>query len=797
MRKFYLLFLCLGISNFLFGQASITGEITNEETETLAGVTLQILNSNLTAVTDANGLFEIENVPEGRHQLKIDYLGYATQVKQVTVGTGNSSYKITLQEAALQLNEVVVGAQKREERLQKVPLPISSADAEQIESMQVNNFTEVGRISSNLNVYDDGGGFFPLVASRGIFTIDENPIIAIYVDDVPGFFTYNFPTLIEDAERIEVLRGPQGTLYGRNALAGVVRIESKKPSNQLKGFAKAGYGNLNQFDVSAGIGGALVKDKLFARVSGYYNTRDGYITNTALNTDNLLARTAIGGNLRLTYLINDRFSISLQSALDDRENNAYAFVGGFGVMGNQLQDLLKTNPYEVTQNTEGIYTGLNSNNALRLSYQTDDISIKSITTFQHAELTRAGDDFDFTEFDLNSVLEQDDIINTFAEEIRVSSVGDDKWIEWLGGAFFYNISRNQFSDLESGADNALFQPDPELAAAYPYSTIDNIDETRSGFSLFGNATFKLTDVFRLIAGIRYEREGFSTDLSKSYRQGEDNNFVFPGLGLIPSGFEQETTFEAISPKAGFSLDLSEETMLWGNVARGYRPGGINPFTTDAETAVFDEESSWNYEIGLKSTMLGKRLRTNWTAFFTDYRNQQLFTVIDVATFNFGRDNLGQSIVYGLELESEFLVARGLSAFANVAYMESEILDYTVFSFAGEVDNAGNEQGYTPRWSGTAGLNFSQQFGNNRLSASTDYQFQSDVFFDPENTILQEGYGLLNARLAYAISNVEVSVWGKNLTDAVYFGYGYGIGGAASFANFGLPRTFGGALSVRF
>ncbi|MEN0047040.1 MAG: TonB-dependent receptor [Bacteroidota bacterium] len=780
-----------------FSQVNIEGEVTNKDGEALAGVTLQVLNSTLNAVTDIEGRFLITKVPEGVHELKIDYLGYATQVKKVTVGTESSMYKIILQEAALQLDEVIVGAQKREERLQKVPLPISSADAKKVESLQVNNFTEVGRISTNFNIYDDGGGFFPLVASRGIFTIDDTPIIATYMDDVPSFFTYNFPTLMEDVESVEILRGPQGTLYGRNALAGVIRIETKKPSNQLKGFARAGYGNLNQLDFSAGLGGAVIKNKLFARVSGYYNSRDGYITNTALDTDNLLARTTLGGNIRLTYLLNDQFSISLQSALDDRENAAYALVGGFGATGEQLQQLLENNPYEVRQNDEGTYTSLNSNNALRLNYQTDNISIKSITTFQHNDLKRVNDDFDFTEFSLNTVLDQSETFNTFTEEVRVNSVGEDKRVEWLGGAFFFNIANNSFSDIENGADNAFFDTIPERAAQYPYSTIDRVEERRNGFSLFGNATFKLTDAFRLIVGIRYERENFSTDLDKTFRQGENDKFVFPELGAIPTGFEQETTFEAISPKFGLSLDLSDETMLWANVARGYRPGGINPFTTDLEAAIFDEESSWNYEIGLKTTTFDKRLRTNWTAFYTDYQNQQLFTIVDLATFNFGRDNLGQSIVYGLELESEFLVARGLSAFANVAYMESEIRDYTVFSFAGEVNNAGNEQGYTPRWSGTVGLNFSQQFGENRLSASTDYQFQSDVFFDPENLILQEGYGLLNARLAFAIKQFEVSVWGKNLTDIVYFGYGYGIGGAGSFGNFGLPRTIGGAVSVRF
>lgn len=278
-----------------------------------------------------------------------------------------------------------VTAQKREEVLQKIPIVVTSIDSTKTEELQISNINEVGRISPNFKSYDDGAGLFPMIASRGLFTIDEVPVVGVYVDDVPLFNTSSFPTLLTDIERIEVLRGPQGTLYGRNTLAGAINVITKHPTNQTKGFASFGYGNLNQIEVSAGVNTSLIEDKLFARISGGSTFRDGYIENTFLNTDNLLGHQQYGGNLRLTYLPGSRLSLSLNTSLNQREVNAYAFVGGFGATGKDINALRNESPYEVAYNTQGVYDTLASNNALNVSYETDHLSIKSITSLQYSE----------------------------------------------------------------------------------------------------------------------------------------------------------------------------------------------------------------------------------------------------------------------------------------------------------------------------------------------------------------------------------------------------------------------------
>lgn len=689
-----------------------------------------------------------------------------------------------------------VTVQKREEVLQKVPIAVASIDGTKAEELQISNINEVGRISPNLKSYDDGAGIFPMIASRGIFTIDEVPVVGVYVDDVPLFNTSSFPTLLTDIERIEVLRGPQGTLYGRNTLAGAINVITKHPTNQTKGFASFGYGNLNQIEASAGVSTALIEDKLFARISGSSTLRDGYIENTFLDTENLLEYEQYGGNLRLTYLPGSTQSFSFNTSLEQREVDAYAFVGGFGVFGKDIETLRRNSPYQVAYNTQGVYDTLLSNSALKIDYETDQLSIKSITSLQYTGNTGNDDDFDFLPADVNTRIYYSRELMTLAEELRVSSKGSR--LRWLAGIFVYNLSTDYVHDWEAGKDNAAFQQDPDAAAQYPFTTSDKTKQRFTGLSVFGNADYPIIERLRAIAGIRFEIENNHADVRRSYTKDGNTGYQYPNLGLIPADFEETATFNATSPKVGLSYEATDDIMFFGNVARGYRPGGINPFTSDAEAAKFDPEFSWNYETGVKSMLLQNRVRANLTGFYIDYRDQQLYTVIDLETFNLGRANLGRSISYGTELETEWALIEGLSAIINVGYLKTEITDYKTIGPGGELDNAGNEQGYSPHFNGNFGISYEKPVSQLiTLKAAADYQYQTDMFFDAENTIEQEAYGILNARFVVSAERADLTFWGQNLTDEVYFSYGYGVGGAGSFANYGLPRTFGSKLTVRF
>lgn len=702
----------------------------------------------------------------------------------------------TTDEDMITLPTQIVTAQKREEILQKVPIAVTSIDSTRTEVLQISNINEVGRISPNLKSYDDGAGLYPMIASRGIFTIDEVPVVGVYVDDIPLFSTSSFPRTLADIERIEVLRGPQGTLYGRNTLAGAINVITKPPTNQTKGFASFGYGNLNQIEASAGVSTALIENKLFARISGSSTLRDGYIENTFLGTDNLLEYEQYGGNLRLTYLPSSTQSFSFNTSLEQREIDAYAFVGGFGVFGKDIEALRRNSPYQVAYNTQGVYDTLLSNSALKIDYETDSLSIKSITSLQYTDNTAYDDEFDFLPADINTRTYFSHALTTLAEEIRISS--KKSRLRWLAGIFVYNYNTDNTQEWLSGVDNAAFTSDPDAAAQYPYVTNSESEQRYTGFSVFGNADYPITERLRVIAGLRFEVENNNADVSRSYTKDGNSNYQYPNLGIIPAEFEESLTFNATSPKVGFSYDVTDDIMAFGNLARGYRPGGINPFTTDSDEARFDPEFSWNYEAGLKSTLLQRRMRANLTGFYIDYKDQQLYTVINLETFNLGRANLGRSVSYGTELETEWALLDGITAILNVGYLETEITDFKVNTPGGELDNAGNKQGYSPRFNGNLGITYEKPISRLiTLKAAADYQYQTDMFFDAENTIEQTAYGLINAQFVVSSERADLTFWGQNLTDEVYFSYGYGVGGAGTFANYGLPRTFGSKLTVRF
>ena len=700
------------------------------------------------------------------------------------------------EEEIFKLPTQTVTAQKREEVLQKVPIAVASIDSTKTEELQIDSINKVGRISPNLKSYDDGGGLYPMIASRGIFTIDEIPIVGIYVDDVPLFNTISFPTLLTDIERIEVLRGPQGTLYGRNTLAGAINVITKQPTHQTKGYASFGYGNLNQIEARIGIDRPLIEDQLFVRLSGGANFRDGYVENTILKTDNLLAYAEYGGNLRLTYLPSDNLSLSLNSTLSQREIDDYALVGGRDATTEVLIGLRDDSPYQVTFNVQGVINTLVSNNALKIGYETNTLSIKSITSLQYTDNTTDPRDFDFSSADIATREDYARELMTLSEEIRLSSEWNQ--LRWLAGVFVYNYNLNSGFNYINGKDNAFLVPDPDSAAQYPYTRNDETTLGQIGFSVFANADYMIIDRLRVIGGIRYEVEESHVNVTRSYTK-DGKDYLYPNLGVFPGEFEETVSFNAISPKVGLSYEVSDDIMLFGNVARGYRPGGINPFTSDADAAKFDPEYSWNYEVGIKSMLLQDRAKVNLTGFYINYEDQQLYTVIDPATFSVGRENLGNSISYGAELETEWALIDGLSTTLNLGYLETEITDFKVITrFGDKIDNAGNKQAYSPRLNGNVGLIYARSLTNEiALKVALDYHYQTEMFFDPENVTEQEAYGLLNAQIVISTGIVNLTVWGQNLTDGVYFSYGYGLSGTAYFASYGLPRTFGSKLTVAF
>ena len=778
--KIGLLSLILIISNQLFAQYQVSGTITDDKNSPLIGATIQLMGQSKGAVTDTEGGFVLTQVDAGSYFIEVSYTGFATWQQKIEV-TGDEVLDIKLSVAPQELGEVVVSANRRLEDIQKTASSVSAIQSKQIEQLQVKQFAELNSIAPNFRAYDDGvTGSFSIVASRGISTIDFVPVVGLYVDDVPYFTTYAYPLALSDVEQIEILRGPQGTLYGRNALAGVIKITTKRPTNQLSGFANVGLGNLGSQEFGLGINAPIVKDKLFFRANVNYTNRDGFVRNE-FNGKDLQNRETLDSNVKLKYFASDRFSLALTYGLQYRESLGYAFA--LATPDNSLQDILDDAPYQVNFNDDVFREATTHNVAFNATYDFNRFNLTAVTAFQ-STLQDRRDEFDYSPLSIQSA-EGDFDFQNLSQEIRLASNGEDNW-QWTAGVFLYR-SDNQTNDLLlSGVDNAQ---DPFA----PNERADDVERIQEGLAVFGQTSYQLNTQLKLTGGLRFDYEKASATVDQ----------VSSTPGVPVNSFEDEATFTAVSPKLSLGYQSGEQVFLFANVARGFRPGGINTFVTNAADAPFDPENTINYELGVKSNFLNNRVKLNVTGFLINYSDQQVFTVLDAATFNFGTDNIGQSRSMGIEVESEWVATRGVKINANLGYLNTEIVDYVssgidFFTFE-EIrnDESGNQLPASPEFSGNLNVNYILPVTDKlNFETSVDYNYQSMIFWDVANAITQDAYGLINARVGVTSKNVDFFLWGKNLNDATYFSYGYGVGGFNA-ASFGLPRTYGFTVTGKF
>ncbi len=697
----------------------------------------------------------------------------------------------------LQLEEVTVSASKTGLKNQlKVPMSVKAIGAKKVKDLQIQNVNELGRISPNFQTYDDGGGLFPIFSSRGVFTIEQNPVMGIYIDDVPVFDTFTINNELSNIENIEVIKGGQGMLYGRSSIAGVIKITTKQSTNKTALKAKLGLGNLAQKTGDIHFQKPIVADKLFLGANLYYNKRDGYVKNDYTNVD-LLNMDVLSGGINLRFLANDLLKMTLRSSLRKSQMYAYALIGGRSKKQDFFEDQKKNNSYKLSYNTEGNYKRIASNNSFNVEYNATNFDVNAITTLQYANLDKVGEDFDWSTADVSST-DNYYTNNNFSQELRFNSKSDSK-VQWLAGVFIHYLYNNNKTTLNNGKAGAARYTGTD-AAQFPYSRVTDAKVSQLGFAGFTNFEYALTDAFKLSVGIRYEQEYFNMDVQK-YHTKNGTRFTHNGaaLKLNNDNYDTKVNFRAFSYKAGFSYDIGKDKLLWASVSRGYRPGGVNSFG-EKDSEVFQPEFSFTTELGFKGKFFNNRVRGDITAFYTDYTDQQVFNVTNPRTFAAAKMNLGNSRSYGLEFDGTFLLNRNFTFDASVGYLDTKITNFEVTAGfpAKKIDYKGKRQPYSPRGNAAAGLRYQAYFSDDiHLSSYIDYQYQTTIYFDYGNEISQEAYGLLNAMLDLSYKNYTLSLWAKNLTNKVYFSYGYGMLGVYNFMSYGLPRTFGATISATF
>ncbi|MDE1191676.1 MAG: TonB-dependent receptor [Arachidicoccus sp.] len=775
MEKIFCLIIILYSVINLHAQ-NLKGIVKTKSGVPIEGATINILNTDRSVIADKEGKFTITKISAGNYQLSINSVGYASQIKEVKVTEGSTSViNIVLTEQGKQLDEVVVSSDKTETDLQQTPLAVSSLSGKKLNDYRAWNITDLTALAPSVFVVEhgnsSGSNFFNI---RGTMGFSTEQSVATYVDGVYQFDFYSAPINFNNIERIEILRGPQGTLYGRNAFSGVVNIITKKPTNDTHGFAEIDLGNYGQQRYTVGVNAPIIKNKLFFDVSGQYNGRGSVYSNPTLSTKHFDGRKDfnVTGNLR--YLISDKWQINVNAKTEnDNDKGAYPWAASDSAARNH--------PYQEFGNWNNTERRSNTNVSVAVNYYGKHFNFTSITAGVDYHIWIPGRvDYDFTPLNLLSVSNATRS-NELTQEFRFSSPANAGRLKWTGGSYLF---------AEKIKTNAITYYDQDYAAidtAAPYSTITKDTLRNRGIALYGQATYSLTSKLDITAGARYDLERKEITESNDF---DKDNMITPLTDTKTDG----KTFHAFTPKLTLSYKLTDNSLIYASYAKGFRIGGFNVAATDDNRA-YKPEKSDNYETAIKNNLFQDRLKLNLTVFYLQQKDQQVSTSTDGV--NALTLNVGDMNNLGLETEIAAIPVKNFSiewnaAWSHAKYAKLDLYDYTTSS---TVNYKGNHPINNPDFSSMVAGQYNYPLSNSKQNiaafARLEYRYIGRYYLDFVNSDSQSGYGLINARAGITAKNFEIAVWGRNINDARYIAYGYGA------YILGSPKMWGITLTGKF
>ncbi|QEM20520.1 TonB-dependent receptor [Mucilaginibacter sp. P4] len=559
-KLFTLLFVVIAFSARSQTRGDFSGTVTDRKNQPIAGATVYLLNTNYQTSADRSGKFILKSITAGKYTLHISAIGYAAKnIPVIIIGTSRP-ITIQLNDASNQLDEVTVSAQKTEEQAQRVPFSISTLSAKQIQDYRLWDLKDLTAIVPNLNSGAPGDGR-TVTGIRGIVTTSYDPAVATYVDGVNqyGLDTY-IPQLL-DVDRIEVLRGPQGTLYGRNATGGVINVITRQPSNTLSGFAGVDVGNYNQQRYTLGIKAPLVKDKLYLGVAGIYSGFNGFYTNTFNNT-HFDKQHYFLGNYYLKFLATSKLAFTLNvKNYNNRNNGAFTLAGS--------PDDALSHPFEVNQNATTKMVDNTFQSSLTANYSGNDFNFTSQTSYQvNNRYYTTPIDGDFSPIDAVSIINNYggkwNKVKTTIQEFRFTSpASSTSKLKWAAGTYgFYHYAPNRQGTYFGDDAGAVGSPVTD------FTSINTNTDRNYGIAVYGQATYAVNEQFDITAGLRYDYEH-----KKENVMGE---FLPKGGESVVTRSDTSSTahYKAFTPKVSLAYHVSAHNNLFATYSRGFRAGAL-------------------------------------------------------------------------------------------------------------------------------------------------------------------------------------------------------------------------------
>jgi iron complex outermembrane receptor protein len=735
-----------------------------------------------------------------------------SKIRPITSALALALYGTGALAQGLVLEEVIVTAQKRSESLQDVPVAVNAFSADTIQEAGINNTADLAVMTPSLHTLNVQSPFTTKLQIRGIGTSQSDPAlepsVGIFVDGVFLGRSGLGMSDLTDIERIEVLQGPQGTLYGKNTNAGAISVITKRPSFEgFEGYIEASAGNYDMSNLTLAATGPL-SDTLAWRLSGNIHQRDGYMENRGAADGNDADDWNVQG--KLLWEPNDRLSLMLAGSHVERDSTCCVPDATQGdavqaelALQGYPQDKNDPRDYKVATNVDAEFALESDTLSLHIEYDIYWGSITSITAWNDYEYTQLVDQ-DRSQLDIIGGESEFYSGDSLSQELRLDSqLGDN--IDYQLGLFYYEQTTQRGDrsttvvlgdDFLTIAAQEISPVIAQIAAPGDYLFGKGVWDNDT-FAVFGQATWQVGDRWHLTGGLRWTDEEREADLFS------DNVSTAPAVvaGRTISYLSRlsapvDDTFKRSSDNVDWLLkaayDIGDDSMVYVSASTGTKSGNFNGVNGTPEQREFDDEDTLSYELGAKSTFLDSRVRLNSAIFYTeveDYQFQQ--GLPDGGTIV---SNEAEVEVSGLDVQLEAAALQNLTLTAGLLYMH----DYDVVSGP----NEGKKLSTTPDYTANLGATLVFPLADGVLYLRGDYMYMDDHVTNNSNEPDDEAYqdrDSLNAKLGWRNDNWNLSIWGKNLTDDGYAGLTSQIQRFSGSRAYYLtpPRTYGATLRYDF
>lgn len=660
-------------------------------------------------------------------------------------------------------NEVVIEAFKQNSNLSVQPIAASYLSGNSIKESNITSIKEVTAFVPNLFIPDYGSKMTSPAYIRGIGAAKNAPSVGLYVDGVPYFDRSTFDFNINDIDRIEVLRGPQGTIYGRNTMGGIVNVFTKSPFMYKGTNLSLSAGNYNTYQAGLSHYGNI-DNKLGYSLSGNYMHSGGYFQNkyTDKRADPI---DALSTRARLSWKMMPRLTAHLILAYEYSDQDGYPY---------RVYDKTSHRIKDIDYNSRSFYRRNMSSNGLNVEYVTDVFKLASQTSFQFYD-GKQGLDQDFSsenKYYVDFYQRQ----QMYAQEFNIKSIREDSKYKWQFGLFGFHQNYFQTNDVDYREQARHVIQDVHNptngVAAYHQSTISDI----------------LLPKLSFIFGIRYDYEKTKNTLVRTtLEQGKDD--------IVTDPIKDKTSFSQVIPKASVQYAIKDDGLVYFSVARGYKTGGFNTTADDDKDRTFNPEYSWCYDLGLKSSLFNNVLSFDLALFYIHWNDQQISQTKPTGQ-GFLIRNAGKSISKGVEFSTQINATRNLNFQLSYGYTNAKYKEYK------ESETTNYDDNYlpmVPQHTLSLGANYiinTNWSWLDNIALNGQYAGVGKLYWNDQNDVSQPYYGMFNGKVSFSKKQFSVDLWAKNIGGKDYIAY-YFTAMGGDFVQKGRPFTCGVNMNLKF